>query len=130
MADKVVIDGIDISGCKFYKSNYTEDFNVRIKHYCSIQGGSCAACSDCDFKQNVQIAKQLEEREQECDELKKDVERWKSNFNGKVSAIEELIKIIQQALEDFSIEVGTPQYDRLFNGAKSLGIEVDNGTNP
>lgn len=71
MADKVVIDGIDISGCKFYKSNYTEDFNVRIKHYCSIQGGSCAACSDCDFKQNVQIAKQLEEREQECEELKK-----------------------------------------------------------
>lgn len=74
--------------------------------------------------------KQLADKEQECKELEKNVEHWKSNFNGKVSAIEELIKIIRQALEDFSIEVGTPQYDRLLNGAKSLGIEVDNGTNP
>lgn len=77
---------------------------------------------------NLEKTKELLLNKEE--QLKKDVERWKSNFNGKVSAIEELIKIIQQALEDFSIEVGTPQYDRLLNSAKSLGIEVDNGTNP
>ena len=67
---------------------------------------------------------ELDQAKVENEKLKKDVERWKSNFNGKVSAIEELIQIIQQALKDFSIEVGTPQYDRLLNGAKSLGIEV------
>lgn len=59
----------------------------------------------------------IKAKEQEC-------ERWKSNFYGKVSAIEELIQIIQQALKDFSIEIGTPQYDRLLKNAKELGIEV------
>ncbi len=73
-------------------------------------------CDDAD--------KKIKQLEAENEKLKKDVERWKRNFNGKVSAIEELIKIIQQALEDFSIEVGTPQYDRLLNSAKSLGIGV------
>ena len=37
------------------------------------------------------LEKQLKRKEQECEKLKEDVERWKSNFNGKVSAIEELL---------------------------------------
>ena len=143
---QIIIDGVDVSGC---------DFLAKEDDYCSYSGityaykGQCG-CSDeemckehpkCFYKKVLKQLKRKEQRivelnktikakEQECKELKKDVEYWKSNFNGKVSAIEELIKIIQQALKDFSIEVGTPQYDRLLNSAKSLGIEVDNGTNP
>ena len=40
--------------------------------------------------------KQLQAKEQECEELKEDRERWKSNFNGKVSAIEELLQQLDQ----------------------------------
>ena len=38
----------------------------------------------------------INNKEQECEELKEDVERWKSNFNGKVSAIEELLHQLDQ----------------------------------
>ena len=42
------------------------------------------------------LYKQLKHKEQECEELKEDRERWKSNFNGKVSAIEELLQQLDQ----------------------------------
>ena len=42
------------------------------------------------------LEKQLKRKEQECEELKEDRERWKSNFNGKVSAIEELLHQLDQ----------------------------------
>ena len=42
------------------------------------------------------LEKQLKRKEQECEELKEDRERWKSNFNGKVSAIEELLQQLDQ----------------------------------
>ena len=38
----------------------------------------------------------IQAKEQECEDLKEDRERWKSNFNGKVSAIEELLQQIDQ----------------------------------
>ena len=40
--------------------------------------------------------KQLKRKEQEYEMLKEDRERWKSNFNGKVSAIEELLQQLDQ----------------------------------
>lgn len=46
----------------------------------------------CDYV----LEKQLKAKEQECEELKEDRERWKSNFNGKVSAIEELLQQLDQ----------------------------------
>ena len=42
------------------------------------------------------LEKQLKRKEQECEELKEDVERWKSNFNRKVSAIDELLHQLDQ----------------------------------
>ena len=47
---------------------------------------------------------------QQLDQLKKENEKAK--------------QIILQAIEDFSLEYGTPQYDRLFKSVKALGIEV------
>ena len=121
MTDKqIIIDGVDVSGCEHrcdtHKTLLADGHIMEFKNYCQITNDGCYAIN-CYYKQ-------LKRKEQEYEELKEDVERWKRNFNGKVSAIEELIKIIQQALEDFSIEVGTPQYDRLLNSAKSLGIGV------
>lgn len=54
--------------------------------------------TDLDFerakRKSLQAA--LKAKEQECEELKEDIERWKSNFNGKVSAIEELLQQLDQ----------------------------------
>ena len=46
--------------------------------------------------ENIKLTDKLQEKEQECEELKEDRERWKSNFNGKVSAIEELLQQLDQ----------------------------------
>ena len=53
----------------------------------------CDQIKNCPLKENY---KQLKAKEQECEELKEDRERWKSNFNGKVSAIEELLQQLNQ----------------------------------
>ena len=108
MTEEIIIDGVDVSGCEFL---------VKKDDYCSYSGeyraykGQCG-CSDeemckdhpnCFYKkalkqltrlenQIVDLNKMVEAREQECEELKEDRERWKSNFNGKVSAIAKLLQ--------------------------------------
>ena len=46
----------------------------------------CNKFSHCNNNDLICISK-YKAKEQECEELKEDRERWKSNFNGKVSAI-------------------------------------------
>ena len=55
----------------------------------------CNKFSHCDNNDLICISK-YKAKEQECEELKEDRERWKSNFNGKVSAIEELLHQLDQ----------------------------------
>lgn len=99
MTDKeIIIDGVDVSEC---------DFLAKEDDYCSYSGeyraykGQCG-CSDEEMCKNhpncfyKKALKQLACKEQECEELKEDRERWKSNFNGKVSAIEELLQQLDQ----------------------------------
>ena len=67
------------------------------KRYC--EGIDCAWCNEkepCIYKIANELEEKLLRKEQECEELKRDVERWKSNFNGKVSAIEELLQQLEQ----------------------------------
>ena len=67
MTDKeqIIIDGVDVSGCLFYQSNFEEDYDVKIKHFCSNWHNSCESAnnSNCYFKQ-------LARKTQECEELK------------------------------------------------------------
>ena len=51
-------------------------------------------CLNWDNQERLQ--KIIKQKEQEYEELKEDIERWKSNFNGKVSAIEELLQQLDQ----------------------------------
>ena len=87
MTDKqMIIDDVDVSKCNY--------FNNTDKSYCEecCSEFGCAICNDrpnCYYKQ-------LARKEEECEELKEDREHWKSNFNGKVSAIEELLKQLDQ----------------------------------
>ena len=83
MTDKqIIIDGIDISGCEFYWRKKELCTNGNLTCYCQEN-------KDCLYKK-------YKHKEQECEELKEDRERWKSNFNGKVSAIEELLQQLAQ----------------------------------
>ena len=94
MTDKqIIIDGVDISKCK----QYDEVFNYCDQSYLG-EGGLLKNTKNpkrCECSPNCYY-KQLKRKEQECEELKEDVERWKSNFNGKVSAIEELLHQLDQ----------------------------------
>ena len=89
MTDKqIIIDGVDVSKCGHYHYGKCEidydEWNNEIIRY-----NECQNNPNCYFKQ-------LKRKEQECEELKEDIERWKSNFNGKVSAIEELLQQLDQ----------------------------------
>ena len=93
MADKkeIIIDGVDVSGCCQYMPRYMEDYDIDTLDYCRYH---FKPCKDVDVK--YCYFKQLKRKEQECEKLKEDIERWKSNFNGKVSAIEELLQQLDQ----------------------------------
>ena len=87
------------------------------------------------------IKQQLKAKEKECEELKKECAWVKESctlneginydiwYNQKLELDqlkvekEKFKEIISQALQDFSIEIGTPQYDRLLEGVKEIGIE-------
>ena len=86
MTDKeIIIDSVDISECEFL-------WKERLpKKVCNNGNLDC----DCNSNPNCYF-KQLKRKEQECELLKEDRERWKSNFNGKVSAIEELLQQLDQ----------------------------------
>lgn len=66
MTDKqIMIDDVDVSGCLFYQANFEEDYDVKIKHYCSNWHNSCES----NNKPNCYY-KQLKHKEQECEKLK------------------------------------------------------------
>lgn len=68
--EKIVINRVDVSGCLFYQSNFEEDYDVKIKHFCSNWHNSCESInnSNCYYKQ-------LACKTQECEELKDKVEQ-------------------------------------------------------
>ena len=66
MTDKqIIIDGVDVSGCSYYQYNMctaTKD-----------DYGDCSLCCQ-DYDMNDCYYKQLKRKEQECEELKHEVE--------------------------------------------------------
>ena len=74
MTDKqIIINGVDVSGCKKYEHEIVR-CNATLKNMCFC-GGRCTdkKNADCYFKQ-------LKRKEQECEELKKNVEHWKMEY--------------------------------------------------
>ena len=55
--------------------------------------------------------------EESCKKCENDLKRKEQELN-------KAKQIILQAVDDFSLEYGTPYYDKLLESAKSLGIEV------
>lgn len=100
----IYLDGVDISECLFYQSNFEEDFDVKIRHFCSNWHNSCESAnnSNCYYKQ-------LARKTQECEELKRQkavlkswskyLEQWKDSllkdndyYRNTLENIEKIIK--------------------------------------
>lgn len=83
----IITDGKE---CRYWFRPNPSDYRK-----CSLRGknDNCDEITDCFIKE---LLGKLALKEQECEELKEDRERWKSNFNGKVSAIEELLQQLDQ----------------------------------
>ena len=103
MTDKqIIIDGCDVSECLFYQSNFEEDYDVKIKHFCSNWHNSCESAnnSNCYFKQ-------LARKTQECEELKKANQHIDTNRQckgSKLKRIEELISDCETGYTDEFIQ--------------------------
>ena len=71
MTDKqIIIDGVDVSGCKKYEHEIVR-CNATLKNMCFC-GGRCT-----DEKNANCYYKQLKRKEQECEELKTEVKKQK-----------------------------------------------------
>ena len=85
-------------GCEFQSDciEYKDISYLKIMPICAIHELSIACRDKVNKCKYYTLYKQLKRKEQEFEELKEDRERWKSNFNGKVSAIEELLQQLDQ----------------------------------
>lgn len=78
MTDKqIIIDGVDVSGCEHY-----EDLN------CFAYRDSCGYPLDCKDNPNCYY-KQLKRKEQECEELKKIIQRHDNDNNALLKEVED-----------------------------------------
>ncbi len=107
--ERIMIDGCNVSECLFYQSNFEEDYDVKIKHFCSNWHNSCESAnnSNCYFKQ-------LARKTQECEELKN--EYWKleqgndflaeknSRLKGCLAEIKEIAEPFCNACQEFEPE--------------------------
>lgn len=64
----IIIDGVDVSGCRQYMPRYMEDYDIDTLDYCRYH---FKPCKDVDVK--YCYYKQLKAKEQECEELKKNI---------------------------------------------------------
>ena len=118
MDKQIIIDGVDVSGCKYID---IENFEKPICH-CISQRNECEM--PCEYNKDCYY-KQLKRKEQECEELKEDRERWKSNFNGKVSAIEELLqKFDQLNAEKESLKESLKMFSSTLDWALKSQVEL------
>ena len=75
MTEKIIIDGVNVAGCVYYKGKCME-----YTHYCQI---GCKECTDigiklCHYKQTERFKAKIDRLEQENKDLKKQIESYKS----------------------------------------------------
>lgn len=72
MTNNIIIDGIDVSECKFFQTINREDYDVEIDNCCCETYVPCSS----EYKHNCYY-KQLKRKEQECEELKAQLKQVK-----------------------------------------------------
>ena len=68
MQNNIIIDGVDVSGCEYYDKN-------KPSLTCTCEEYSCSECYNCYYKQ-------LKRKEQECEELKKQLQHENQKLNN------------------------------------------------
>ena len=92
MTDKqIIIDGVDVSGCECYTPNIEMDC---ILH--PLQSDACKNNPNCYYKQ-------LARKEQECKELKKQLERKEENYQKLLNKSNKYIhNLVDENVQDIS----------------------------
>ena len=96
--EQIIIDGCNVSECLFYQSNFEEDYDVKIKHFCSNWHNSCESAnnSNCDFKQ-------LARKTQECEELKEkylNLKEQNGSFIVQLNTVNERLDQLKETNEE------------------------------
>ena len=68
MQNKIIIDGVDVSGCEYYDKN-------KPSLTCTCEEYPCSEWYNCYYKQ-------LKRKEQECEELKKQLQYENQKLNN------------------------------------------------
>lgn len=96
MTDKeqIIIHGVDVSECLFYQVNFEEDYDVKIKHFCSNWHNSCESInnSNCYFKQLIR-------KTQECEALKSESFTMNSLIIEQEEEIDRYRKVLEKIEE-------------------------------
>ena len=81
MIDKVIINGVDVSGCEFFNPTY------ECTHNCSMNSERLHSCEgfDCYYKQ-------LQRKEQECEEYKAQAKKYLADYFEENKKCKELKK--------------------------------------
>ena len=84
--NEIIIHSVDVSECLFYQSNFEEDYDVKIKHFCSNWHNSCESVnnSNCYFKQ-------LARKTQECEKLKSQVDEDYNYYTTELKTLRDII---------------------------------------
>ena len=125
MTDKHIIT----DGCEFQSDciEYKDISYLKIMPICAIHELSIACHDKVNKCKYYKLYKQLKAKEQECEELKEDRERWKSNFNGKVSAIEELLQQLDQLkTENEELKEEIKHYKQIAQYHGNLSVKYTN----
>lgn len=82
MTDKIIIDGVDVSGCDFLAkedvySSYSGEYQAYKGECGCSENEMCKDHKNCGYKK---LAKQLFRKTEECEKLKKDLDTANINY--------------------------------------------------
>lgn len=112
MTDKRIIDGINVSDCKYHSKYHS---NLRTCYLPCVAFGICSNAPNCYYKQ-------LKRKEQECEELKEELNMNKhfvhdSNIESSkhckcLEYYKQALKKIEEIADDYNRPQKTSQYYR------------------
>lgn len=82
MAEKIIIDGVNVRKCKHFKAWYESRPNgfggITIENYCYLYKDNCEKYPQCLYRSNQlqQLETQLKHKEQECESQKQRLEYY------------------------------------------------------
>lgn len=154
--EQIIIDGVDVSECLFYQSNFEEDYDVKIKHFCSNWHNSCESVnnSNCYFKQLARKTQELEtickafdieyaydddgkifgrsnklrSLEQECEELKSQIDADYEDYSQELETLRNIIE--NKEKRNARLFVISNNYRKALEEIEKIIASTDAGTRP